>query len=321
LSQEKVNGEDVNDWKELLSHILRSDQRLREEIAKEIGVNGITLGRWLKGESKPRVHNLRLLLQTKIISAYRNQMIDLLQKAFPEEDFTSNPAEMMAELVAEDYAFILSNIANLAPELRTWTVCELLLDRLARQVDHPGLVLLIIQCEEPSSGKVKKLQERMIYTNDFVHKTSGYMLGVESLAGRAVQEAAMILYQDQDVVFFSHFSQELQSSVALPLKRDGMIAGCLVVGSPLCHYFSRERLMLLKKYADLLALAFKDKQFYPLNMIELEVILPGKLQQDAVSFYASILSEYLSSHQQSPVALSDTERFIRARMKQQMTEE
>jgi transcriptional regulator with XRE-family HTH domain len=317
LSQDKVD-----DWRKLLSQILPSSD-LREEIAKEIGINEVTLTRWISGISTPRVQNLKLLLQTKTIAPYRNTLVDLLQKAFPTEDFTSDPSDMITELASEDYAFILNNLATLAPGLRTWTMCELIFDRIARQFDHPGLVLLIVQCEEPSSsGKITRLQEKLIYSDSLVRlATSGYLLGAESIAGRAIQELSLIVNQGQDNLFISHqLSQKFQSIVALPLKRDGMVAGCLMVCSPIIQYFSRMRLILLKKYADLLALAFRDKHFYSPDMIELDSILPGEIQKDAVEFYADILAEYLSTHQQGPIMLTQVKLFMHDWMKNRIEE-
>lgn len=70
-------------WRELLGKIV-ADPHERERIANELGVNPITLVRWVNNESKPRTQHLRQLLNA--LPEYRARLLELIIEEF--EDFS-----------------------------------------------------------------------------------------------------------------------------------------------------------------------------------------------------------------------------------------
>ena len=62
-------------WRELLGQCLTSGQE-KERIASLVGVNPLTLTRWVNDEAKPRLSNIHRLLDA--LPKYRSQFLELL---------------------------------------------------------------------------------------------------------------------------------------------------------------------------------------------------------------------------------------------------
>jgi transcriptional regulator with XRE-family HTH domain len=306
------------DWKELLETVLSPTDK--QQIAQEIGVSSTTLTRWISGESRPRMHNLRLLLQTRILRPYHETLQELLERAFPGEPFREVTAtHLITELPAELYAEILVNLRKLTPELRTWGICELLLDRMIRQFDpeSEGMLLLIVQCVSPHEDKVAQLQEMMLSSRSLTRRTiPGLFLGIETLAGQAVAEGTILISQRDPGGGLLHASERYKSAAAFPLMRCGRVAGALVMESPLDNYFTPERKKIVEKYTDLLALAFFEEQFFPLHTIALRPSMPQETQQAVLQLYLNwTLEEYVHAAHPS-VRLDDAGKKVQATMKE-----
>ena len=66
-------------WRELLRSSIENSQE-RQRIASELGVNPMTLMRWVNGESVPRSKNLRRLLSA--LPQHRDHLIKLIGQKF-----------------------------------------------------------------------------------------------------------------------------------------------------------------------------------------------------------------------------------------------
>ena len=64
-------------WRELLGDCI-ADSYERKRIASELGVNAMTLTRWVKHETDPRPQSLRRLLT--VLPQYRNLLLELIDK-------------------------------------------------------------------------------------------------------------------------------------------------------------------------------------------------------------------------------------------------
>src|SRR5262249_54594361 len=70
------------------------------------------------------------------------------------------------------------------------------------------------------------------------------------------------------------------SSAACPIMWQGRAAGCILFSSTQVGTFLAEELkVLLEAYANLLALAFAEKNFYAVDLIRLHVMPPPNAQQ------------------------------------------
>jgi hypothetical protein len=103
-------------------------------------------------------------------------------------------------------------------------------------------------------------------------------VGAESLIGDVVTRCHPAIVQDMrkehHLVFSSHTEREM--SVAIyPLLYVGRVAGALMISSTVVdHFLSEARTDLMQHYAYLVTLAFASSDFYGLDQIALEVMLP-----------------------------------------------
>ena|SRR5437763_11542274 len=76
------------------------------------------------------------------------------------------------------------------------------------------------------------------------------------------------------------------SAVACPIMYAGRTAGCLLISSTQAEYFASEaRLSLIRGYANLLALAFNQDEFYDPELLALHIMPPLSIQQEYFSCF------------------------------------
>ena len=68
-------------WRDLLGSIIQNAHE-RQRIANELGVNPVTLTRWIHNESIPRKQNLQHLL--RVLPQHRKVLHELFTKEFGE---------------------------------------------------------------------------------------------------------------------------------------------------------------------------------------------------------------------------------------------
>ncbi|TMB82823.1 MAG: GAF domain-containing protein [Chloroflexi bacterium] len=187
------------------------------------------------------------------------------------------------------YARILEAHANVAEPIRMWTICNLVIQQLVRQIDpeQVGIVASIMQCLSPSNDDQKvhnlrvQFQEKSPAMKDVADRS--YFLGAESLVGQTVVNCRPAVIQDlhhNAAPLVVHQVEKMNSAAAYPLQKGGRVAGGLLILSTQKQYFSPARQALIQSYAHLLNLAFRDNEFYPLEDIALQ-IMPSEAVQDA----------------------------------------
>ena len=274
-------------WREQLSKII-SNPLERERIANEIGVRPGTLSRWVSGESMPRPHNLRQLL-----NALPKQQRDELLGAM-EEELSDIAVSALADTSSEiTYKFIMEVFdarATTSDNLRYWSISRLVLEQAIRQLDpeRVGMAITIVRCMPPASdGKIHSLRESQgLGTPPWAGnlEQNAIFLGAESLAGHVTASCRGEAVQDlvKDRTFLPAYQMEHEvSAIAHPIMMAGRVAGCLLVSSTQPNYFlSQPRLSLVHGYANLLALAFEPHEFYKPELIELRVMPPLDVQRE-----------------------------------------
>lgn len=274
-------------WREQLSNII-SNPIERERIANEIGVRAITLGRWISGESVPRPHNLRQLL-----NALPKQQRDELLESI-EEELSDLAVAALADISSEiAYKFIMEVFdarATMSDTLRYWSISRLVLEQAIRQLDpeRVGMAITIVRCMPPSSdGKIHSLRESQgLGTPPWGGnlEQNAMFLGAESLAGHVAASCRVEAVQDlvKDRTFLPAYQTEHEASaIAHPIMMAGRIAGCLLVSSTQPNYFlTQPRLSLIHGYANLITLAFEPHEFYRPELIELRVMPPHNVQRE-----------------------------------------
>lgn len=277
-------------WREFLDTILRNSSE-REQIISKTGINSMTLARWAHGESKPRAHNLRLLINA-LPAQYQDQFQQLLEEDLPPI-VAASPTEEEVLFDEIPYPFIrevLATRTNCPPSLLLWTITNQVFQHALGQLDpqSQGMAITLVRCMPPTrDGKIHSLCESMRRgTSPWLEhlEQTALFLGANTLSGYAIN--TLRYEQVPDMRKRSGYVPAVQgeyevSAAAYPIMFTGCVAGCLLFSSTQANRFSSEkRSSLIQSYTNLVALAFEPKDFYPPNIIELTV-MPSPERQKA----------------------------------------
>ncbi|MBV9256874.1 MAG: GAF domain-containing protein [Ktedonobacteraceae bacterium] len=276
-------------WQQFLEGIV-DDPQERLRIARAIGVNQITLVRWAAGTSSPRLRTLRLLLDA--LPDHHEQFIQLLAGDYPELLHEGLQEEDgLLQIPASFYARALEIYTGNPSLLRGSTLGITILQQMLDQLDPPqiGLGIFLTQCMPPSSGKVRSARMIIGQGSGIWKRIEGKVSfqGIESQVGHAIQEQRHILTQSREERknWYPPYIPDMQSAVAFPVQMAGRVAGGVCLISVQAEFFSAERLDLLRRYAEMLVLAFEHDDFYPISQIELGVMPPFSAQQTTLATF------------------------------------
>ncbi len=274
-------------WRDLLNSIVNSP-REKQRVAEELGVQTITLNRWISGESIPRTHNLRQLLNA--LPLYRDQLADLIKQEPSFEDFTSSPQEdHLGDISPDFYTKVFATRSSSTPNLRFWSMSNLILQQALLQIDPDrlGISIWIVLCMPPSgpNRKVRSLRETIGLGNPPWKgnlEQKAMFLGAESLAGNVISLCRPSIIENLDdehsQLPISRVEYE-KSAAVYPILYAGRIAGVFLVSSVQYNFFfTLARSHLIQRYADLVALSLDPEDFYASEDIALWV-MPSHREQ------------------------------------------
>lgn len=278
-------------WTSILHSIIKSTSE-RQRIANELAIAPMTLIRWANGETKPHKQLLvRLLLAVQ--ASHRQELFHALEKQFP--DLHAWLVEDTPDTIPSDFfaqALHLRTITN--ERLLFWRLTDLILKQAIMQLDpnHLGLCIRLIQCMPPhEDGKVYSLraitgQGHFPWEADLEHDSC--FLGCETLCGYVVETGQVHPIGDLRIEHppFPVYPDKFEvSTVASPIRYAGKIAGCLLTSSNQSHYFTPQRVKLLERFCDLVALAFRTHEFQPSEAIKLHVMPEPDRQYNIIDKY------------------------------------
>jgi len=311
-------------WREFLATVIR-DTKEKQRIANEIGVDPVTLMRWATKESSPRPRSLLNRL-VNALPSHREQLSELIREEFPNVLEEDDPTLFFIDSVIKEvpsvlYARILEAHATIVDTIRTWTISNLVMQQLVRQLDpeQVGIAALIVQCVPPSEHdqKVRSLREQFLEKSPALKDVAqrAYFLGAESLVGYAITACHPVVVQDiqgDADLLVVHQMEEMNSAVAYPLQRAGQVAGSLLILSTRKQYFSSARLALIQSYTHLLTLAFRECEFYALQDIELQIMPSEAVQTRYLSTFNRQVNELLSRAERNgqPLARPQAEQIV-----------
>ncbi len=305
-------------WRELLGAIIK-DRQERQRIAHALGINPITLMRWVQNDSNPRPQYLSQLLD--IIPEHRAQLIKLIPEEF--EEFSAIPVvpdETSAEIPSNFYARIFRTAADLPSSLHFWSLCEAILRQALEQLDprRLGMAIIVAQCMPPSSGGLIRSLREVVgrgtppWNRELEHKAT--LLGAESLAGYAVSTGRLHYQGDlsKEGLLPFRLAPLEKSAVACPIMRNGRVAGALLVSSTQTDYFSMPRVTLIQGYADLLMLVFGPEDFYDPLSIQLGLMPPDEEQRTYLTTFQERVSTVMrrAASGQTPISNREAERLV-----------
>ncbi len=288
-------------WRELLDSVIQVRTE-RERIAAQISVAPVTLTRWASGETSPRLQNLHLLVQA-IPDQHRAAFQASIEEDLPSHSFDEplrDDAEL--EIPFQLVSRILATRATDPPHHVCWVILHQILQHALLQLapHRLGMKITIVECMLPRDhGPICSLRQGMgLGTPPWQENVEEHrlFLGAETLAGYAVTTARFCQVPDMSVnptsLPYSRIDYEM-SSAACPIMWQGRVAGCVLFSSTQVGAFQAPELhALLQAYANLVALAFAEKDFSSVDLIRLHVMPPPDVQQ-----------QYLASFRQRVVAL------------------
>lgn len=289
-------------WRELLDHVIKNSKE-RARLAREVDVQPITLRRWVSGESHPREENMRRLARA-LAPEFASLFVRLVAVDFPT--FMHEKVEsgsFIPEIPADLYRLMFRIYAKTHTVLASQRLQAALLERALEHLDpHKlGLCLTFAICVPPMSGqKVRSLRQISgiglpPWERDLERKT--IFLGSESLAGNAVMAAKLIYAESRGAVLPCpiQWTVHENSAVAMPILRQGRIAGVLLASSTQPHYFTSAHRGLLELYAQLALLIFSPQEFYAPQDIQLGQLPDYEVQKPYVARFEQRVQEKMAA--------------------------
>ena len=308
-------------WRDLLGKIIQDTQE-RQRIADELGVNPITLNRWVSSDSKPRPYLLRRLLN--VLPENRSVLPELIAEEFPEFALTEKEGlaeDFAQEIPSEFYNRILQVRATISRVIRFSSICNLILQQALVQLDPHcvGMAAIVARCMPPSrENKIRSLRESIgrgtpPWKSEL--EQEAILLGAESLAGYAIMTGRTVVNQNlkEGPSLFPAYSGVLEeSTAAAPITFEGNIAGSLLLYSTQPNYFLPSRLNLIASYANLIALAFRSEEFYEPQRIDLGLAHSHLEQKPYLSGFRQRLADIMvqAARNSQPINIFEAEQLV-----------
>ncbi len=310
-------------WREQLGIRIRTPEE-RRRVASQLGVNPLTLTRWVNNESSPHKRSLQKLLT--LLPSYETE---LTTEVVVFEAGIEPVTEERTRILLPLYTNVMNAYTTTHPTLLFWSISRLILQHALQHVvtQRGNVEIIVAQCMPAArTGQVRTLREILRESSGGVQDGPiqhwSTFFGAESLAGAAVTSLHTKMVYD--------FSEERSihprmldigeecSSIACPILYTNQIAGCLIVSSTVSNYFSAWQQQLIQSYAELFALAFSHEQFHPFESIAL-LPVPDKQEQQAhiASFRKRVSLAIKDAGIMQPLTLKQAEQ----RVWQQIEEE
>ncbi len=286
---------EASTWREQLGIHIRTPEE-RKRVAHQLGVNPLTLTRWVNNESSPHRRSLQKLLT--LLPSFETELIDLLHD---ETVSKSVPQEERTHVLLPLYTNVLNAYTTTHPTLLFWSISRLILQHalLHLGTGKAPLEITVVQCMPPTyTGQIRSLREILREssrsTPDSTIPHQSVFFGSESLAGVAVASLhTKVVYNfaEERTIYprMLDIGEEC-SSIACPILYTNRVAGCLLVSSAVSNYFSASQRQLIERYAELFALAFNHEQFYPFETIALLPMPNEHEQQEATTTFRKRVS-------------------------------
>jgi len=296
-----------------------SSEEERKEFIQSLGVDRVSVGRWLRGEASPRTWRLQGLFKA-IPPAHRQAMLAALQEAFPDflPDAAIIPETGNENGIPSIFYQVIKAYRDFHAAERFQNICTSVLQSCLSQIDpsHLGMELVVAQCLPPGSdGKIHSLRERVgvgtyPWQNSLYEKK--YYFGVESFGGYALSIGKPII-QGREECPFKLFNEQLnrvQSIGAFPIMRAGEVAGVFLLYS--CtpsSFFTHQVLQTIDAYTMCINLAFDE--FYDVHHIALNVMPDVERQLPILAGLAKRIASTMVHSAQHGEHLSPTKAEIK----------
>ena len=295
-----ADREHFENWRALLNSVINTSQE-KQRVASILGVNLQTLTRWLNGDIRPRPQSLRPLLDA--LPEQRAALLPLLRAEYGNVfDDAGTLDEASEEIPSNFYERVLHAYGELPSPMRTWTMCDLILQQALRQLDpkRVGMEITVVRCMyHTQERRVRSLRETLgrgtpPWSNEL--QRPPVLLGAEALVGYIVTSGHAAVIQNAEEgqsLYPARWMPGERSAAGHPITRGAKITGCLHVSCSQPNYFTSARLALIRGYAELMAIAFDPHEFYPQEDIQIHVMPSYDRQKQAFAKFSQRASQIL----------------------------
>jgi transcriptional regulator with XRE-family HTH domain len=272
---------DTSCWRDVLATLIK-ERRAREHLAQQIGVNPVTLARWIQKDSHPRLESLTRLLSA-VPAPYADPLRTSIAREFPTlVPSLSLPARKPAgELPASFYRQLFKLLSDYSVPIPYIAITDFVLTELIKlmNAEQEGLFVVVLQCLAPRQPPfVRSLvttcrAATLNWPRDILQDVAFF--GAESLVGYAVSRGHSSVVPDcehMEPLLPLASIDRLRTVAVYPIRRGGRTAGGLAATSILPHTLTVERQQLLEQAANALNVAFAEQDFYASEYIRLAVM-------------------------------------------------
>src|SRR5258706_1493374 len=222
-------------WRAVLADILKRPGE-RQRIAEALGINQLTLKRWVQNQSNPRPQYLQQL--PTLVPEQQTVLRSLLAQEFSETMLSIGAAdEAPQEIASSFYAEVIQMLATLPSHQHPWSIRKRILQQAFEHLDPSGrsLWITLARCVPPSTAhKVRSVQVMMgvgqpPWGGDV--NQQAIFFGAESVAGRVASTGQPVTIENlqKTRLMVPPNIPGLGSLSVYPLQRAGHIAGTLSV--------------------------------------------------------------------------------------------
>lgn len=307
MSHEEGTG--AQTWNQYLDEVIRQmTAAQKQQIYETVQVSRTSFQRWRSGDNLPDATRIQPLLAALPAEA-RERLVALMVKdarlraILPNELVNPRIPSLADGIASSFYADILRIQREAADPF--WQVSNAVVQHaiteLAPGPQRVGLNIVVARCMPAhADGKVRSLRTLLVMGTPpwriDLHREDGFF-GAESLPGRAIYERRSVMVPDlTDPLSPAPPQAHERSAAAVPIMRQGTIAGALLVVSQQSDFFTPERLTRVEQYADLVRLAFREGDFVPSSHIMLAIMPSWKAQQPLL---ATVRERTTSAYQQT----------------------
>lgn len=306
---------------QLLRTILQHDRAEITRIAKEIDVAENTIYRWMAGNSEPRAAHLKRL--PEVLPEHRAMLIYTINQAFP--GMLDMSLIGIQEVPKEIYQQVSELIAlNEEEETRFWHVSQAIFEHALVHLDaeRRGLAITYARLMPACEDGIHSLREFAMRGNApwaFNNETKVY-LGSTTLAGTAAMLQRVQIWSDMEEGRLQVEADEFErSACAAPLLRGSRISGVLIVSSSRSDFFNDPMAcQAVNEYAQLLATALRDQDFYPVAQLNLRPMADLTIQRHYMArVYVNRTLAYVRKHS---ISRREAEQHVQHEMEREFEE-
>jgi hypothetical protein len=262
-------------WRHILERQIE-DPKEKKRIAQAIGViSPRTLNRWTEGVSTPKNSRVIRALQQTFSSAEMDAaLLDAFPDIFMSKGNTTYPQKSeRGEIPLEFYKRLLHAYTTIQPNLRKWTIKNLVCRQMIHQIDPDslGILLVCVQVIKEHQNLNIVVQIDGWGTNiwDTKQIVSQSTQPISSFVGEKIITGypyfIQVISQEQGIDILQplefFWRERIQSMAIYPVTRSGAVAGGIICCSTQQDFFSLSRKEIIDEYIHLLGLAFTDQDF------------------------------------------------------------